>query len=148
MQPNPQVDSALHVLKGSVQKILGATLTTSVHAQENRGRLCVEFGTKPSQEEIADIENLANSKISQNVPIETFEMERKAAEEKFGNVIYDKFLVPAHITKLKIVRIQDWNINCCIGKHVERTGQIGTIKITDWRSRPNRKELEISFEML
>jgi len=147
MKPNPKVDSALHVLKGAVQKVLNATLTTSVYAEENKGRLTVEYDGKPTEKQIREIEMLANKKIDENVPIEMFEMDRKEAEETYGNIIYDKFPVPAHVQKLTITRIGDWNINCCLGPHVKTTGGIGQIKILKHRARPNKKELEISFEV-
>jgi alanyl-tRNA synthetase len=148
MKPNPKVDSALHVLKGAAQKILNTTLTTSVYAEGNSGRLTVECEEKPTEQQIRGIEQLANNKIQENVPIEMFEMDRKEAESKYGNIIYDKFPVPAHIQKLSITEIRDWNINCCLGPHVKTTAEIGQIRILKHRARPNRKELEISFELV
>ena len=38
MRPNPRVDTALHVLKGAVQKVLGTPLTTAVFAEGDKGR--------------------------------------------------------------------------------------------------------------
>ena len=147
MKSSPKVDSALHVVKGAVQKMLNATLTTSVYAEENKGRLTVEYGGKPTKEQMEKIENLANEKVQENVPIEMFEIERKKAEEQFGTIIYDKFPVPAHVKTLTLTRIEDWNINCCLGPHVATTGEIGKITIRKYRARQSRKELEISFEV-
>lgn len=148
MKPNPKADSALHVLKGAVQKVLNATLTTSVYAEENKGRLTVEYEENPTEQQMQEIEKLANDKIQENVPVEMFEVNRKEAEDKYGDIIYDKFPVPAHVQRLSITQIQDWNINCCLGPHVKTTGEIGKIKILKHRARPNRKELEISFELV
>ena len=75
-------------------------------------------------------------------------MQRDEAEKEFGNKIYDKFPLPAHIKDLKVVVIDDWNWNCCIGLHYERTSEIGTIKIAKWRFRNTKNELEISFDAL
>ena len=144
---DPRVDSALHVIKGAIQKVLGAELTTSVYVGENKGRITVEYGEKPVEEQIKEIEELANRKIQENVPIEVFEMDREEAEAMFGRIIYDKFSVPPHVRKLKIVQIKDWNINCCAGEHVKTTGEIGRIKIRKVRARQKRGELEISFEV-
>jgi alanyl-tRNA synthetase len=145
MKPNPKVDSALHVLKGAVQKVLGAWLTTSVFAEGNKGRLTVEYEGKPTKQQMEEIERLANQKIEENLAIEMFEMDRGEAEKKFGAIIYDKFPVPSHVKRLTITKIKDWNINCCLGPHVRTTGEIGRIKILKWRARQSRKELEISF---
>jgi alanyl-tRNA synthetase len=148
MKPNPKVDSALHVLKGAVEKVLQTPLTTSVYAEGNKGRLTVEYDKSPTVEQMREIEALANSKISEDAPISHFEMARGDAEAKFGNAIYDKFPVPAHITQLKILQIPGWNVNCCINQHLEKTGGIGSLKILSHRARPGRRELEISFEVI
>ncbi len=59
--------------------------------------------------------------------------------------MYDKFPVPASVTTLTLVRIPDWNLNCCLGPHVERTGELGKITLTKWRARGAKRALEISF---
>jgi alanyl-tRNA synthetase len=74
-------------------------------------------------------------------------MNRKEAEEKFGNDIYDKFPVPSHIRTLTLTMIKDWNINCCLGPHHSSTGEIPPISIRKWRYRDSKSELEISFEL-
>lgn len=152
MKPeNPQIDSALHVLKGAVQKVLGATLTTGVYAEGNKGRLTVEYNIEynknPTEQQMQEIEQLANHKIQENAPIEIIEMERSQAEAAYGKIIYDQFPVPAHVQKLSITRILNWNLNCCRGPHVKTTGELHQIKILKWRARRARNELEISFEV-
>ncbi|MEM4244947.1 MAG: alanyl-tRNA editing protein [Candidatus Nanoarchaeia archaeon] len=143
-----KVDSALHVLKGAVQKVLGASLTTGVFAEGNHGRLTVEFDREPTEEEMQKVEEEANKKIKENAEIKILEMQRDEAEKEFGNKIYDKFPVPSHIKQLKIVVIEGWNWNCCIGQHFKTTGEIGNIKIAKWRFRKNKNELEIPFDVL
>ncbi|MDK2869043.1 MAG: alanyl-tRNA synthetase [Pyrococcus sp.] len=56
--------TALHVLKGAVVKVLGkdAKWTAGVYVNGNHGRLTVKFNRKPTQEEIREIERLANEK--------------------------------------------------------------------------------------
>ncbi len=147
MKADPKIDSALHILKGAVQTVLNATLTTNVYGEGNKGRLTVEFGEKPTDSQMEEIEKLANNKIKENVPIEMFEIDRKEAEKKHGNIIYDKFPVPTSIQRLTLTQIKNWNINCCLGPHVKTTGEVLQIKILTHRARPNRKELEISFEV-
>ena len=124
MALNPKIDSSLHVLKGAVQTVLNTTLTTSVYGDGNHGRLTVEYGEKPTEEQIKKIEELTNNMIDENLPIETIKIDRKEAEEKYGLIIYDKFPVPAHIHKLTLCYIKNWNINCCLGPHVKTTKDI------------------------
>ena len=145
---NPKVDTALHIIKGAVQKVLDAKLTTGTFADENKGRLTVEFERKPTQDEIDEIERLSNAKIKEDVPVKILKLHREEAEKKFGRIIYDKFEVPKHITELSVLVIENWNINCCNGNHTNTTGELGSIKIRKTDFRNSKKELEIGFEVL
>ena len=139
--------SAVHVLKGAVQKTLGAKWTTSVHVSDGHGRLTVQFDRKPTEEELGRIERLANEKVTEGAEVLEFEMERREAEGHFGDAIYDLFPVPPEVTLLKIVRITDWNINCCNEAHVDNTLQIGRIRLGKPRFRNSRRELELEFDL-
>lgn len=139
--------SALHVVKGAAQKVLGASLTTLVYVAGSHGRLTVQFDRKPSDLETARLEQAANEKIAEGAEVLEFEMEREEAEGHFGKQIYDLFPVPSTVTRLKIVRIPDWNVNACNEHHVENTLQIGKVKLGDVRFRNSKKELEIPFDL-
>ncbi len=140
--------SALHVLKGAVQSVLGAKLTTSTYVAGRHGRLTVRFERKPTEAEIQRIEEAANRKISEGAEIIEFEMDKEEALNHFGDEIYDLFAVPESVTRLKIVRIPDWNVNCCIENHVEVTSQIGRLKLGKERYRNSRKELELELDLV
>lgn len=140
--------SALHVLKGAVQKVLNAEWTAGVFTEQNHGRLTVQFDRKPTDSEMDEIERLAHEKIRENSPIEIIEMPRAEAEQKFGTIIYDLFPLPPHITQLKICNIEGWNINCCNKQHCTTTGEIGKIKLDKPRFRENKKLLEIPFDVI
>lgn len=140
--------TTLHVLKGAVQTVLGAELTTGVFVQEMQGRLTVQFNRKPTDTEIEKIESASNKKIEECLEIEEFEMSRAEAEHMYGTTMYDAFPVPDHIKKLNIVRIPDWNLNACNHPHLKNTSEIGKIHIRKVRFRKAREQLEISFEII
>ncbi len=139
--------SAVHVVKGAVQKVLGAKWTASVYVSGSHGRLTVQFERKPTDEEMARIEQAANEKIAEGAEVLEFEMEKQEAEGHFGDAIYDLFPLPSGVTLLRIVRIPDWNINCCNENHVDNTLQIGKIKLGKPRLRNSKRELEIEFDL-
>ena len=139
--------SALHVLKGAVQRVLGANLTTSVYVSGRHGRLTVQFDRKPTDLEMARIEQATNGKVAEGAEVLEFEMEKQEAEGHFGTTIYDLFPVPSGATRLRIVRIPDWNINCCNERHVENTLQVGKIRLGRPRFRNSKRELEIEFDL-
>lgn len=137
--------TALHVLKGAVQKVLGAMWTSSVYAEGDRGRLTVSFDRKPASEELERIEALANEKVREDQEIKELEMGREEAEERWGEVIYDLFPLPPHIRRIKILNIEGWNVNACKERHCKTTAEVGSIRITKARFRNIKQLLEISF---
>ena len=142
--------TALHVVKGAVVKVLGekAKWTASTYVSGNRGVLVVKFDRKSTPEEVREIERLANEKVKENVPILVYELPREEAEERFGEDMYDLFPIPQDVRTLKVVVIENWNVNACNKEHTSRTGEIGEIKIRKVRFRRNKELLEISFDVL
>ena len=147
IQEEVRTHTAVHVLKGAVQSVLGAKWTASTFVEGRHGRLTVQFERKPADEELERVEEAANRVITEGREVLEFEMEKKEAEMHFGDAIYDLFPVPATVTMLKIVRIPDWNINCCVERHVDSTALIGPIRLGRSRFRKARKELEVEFEL-
>ncbi|MEM4727244.1 MAG: alanyl-tRNA editing protein, partial [Candidatus Bathyarchaeia archaeon] len=74
MSGEVRTHTALHVLKGAVQNVLGAKWTAGVYVEGYHGRLTVQFDRKPREEEIALVEEEANRKIREDVPVEVLEM--------------------------------------------------------------------------
>ena len=128
--------------------MLGAKKTASVYVEGRHGRLTVQFERKPTDEEMARIEKLANEKVAEGSEVLEFEMEKQEAEGHFGEAIYDLFPLPPGATRLRIVRIPDWNINCCNERHVENTLQVGKMKLGKARFRNSKRELEIEFDLV
>ncbi len=151
--PMPPVEvrthTALHVVKGAVVKVLGekAKWTASTYVDGNHGRLTVKFDRKPTPEEVAEIERLANEKVRENVPVRVYELPRDDAERRFGEDMYDLFPIPPEVRTLRVVVIDDWNVNACNKAHTATTGEIGEIKIKKMRFRRSKGLLEISFDV-
>ena len=139
--------TALHVLKGAAVKVLGARWTAGVHVKGSHGRLTLQFDRKPTPEEVVRIEELVNSKILDDAPVEVTDMERKEAEELYGDAIYDLFPIPSSITRLSILHIPDWNVNACNKPHTPTTAEIGRLTITKVRHRATKGLLEISYDI-
>jgi len=137
----------LHVVKGAAERVLGAKKTASIYVSGGHGRISVQYERKPTEEEMKKVEKAANEKIAEGAEMLEFEMEKAEAEGHFGNDIYDLFPVPTGASRLHIVRIPDWNINCCNERHVENTLQIGKIRLGRARYRNSRRELEIEFDL-
>jgi alanyl-tRNA synthetase len=147
MNTEVRTHTALHILKGAVYKVLGAKWTTGVSVNDNHGRLVVEQDHKPTEDEIGEIERLTNMKISEDSQVEVYQMKRDAAEEQWGDFIYDKFPLPDHIREIQVFHLPEWNVNACNKEHTETTGQIGKLIISKTRYRNSKNLLEISFDI-
>lgn len=145
---NVKTHTALHVLKGAVQKVLKAKWTASVWVEGCNGRLTVQFDRKPTSEELEEIEREANRKIQEDLPIKEYVTEREKAEERWGTSVYDLFPLPEGIREVKIVHIQDWNVNACNKEHTQTTKDIGRIELRKVRFRDTKQLLEISFSVI
>lgn len=139
--------TALHILKGAIQKVLGAKWTSGVYVNGSHGRLVVQFDRKPDDAEILRIEEEANRKISENTPIEELTLDRVEAERRWGDSIYDLFPLPPSITRINILHIQGWNVNACKAQHTKTTGEIGGLRIVKTRYRQAKRLFEVTFEI-
>ena len=139
--------TGLHVVKGAAEKVLGAKKTASVYVDGRHGRLSVQYERNPTEEEMAEVEKAANEKVAEGAEVLEFEMEKEEAEGHFGDAIYDLFPLPPGATRLKIVRIPDWSVNCCNERHAENTLLVGRIRLGKARFRNSKRELEIEFDL-
>jgi Ser-tRNA(Ala) deacylase AlaX len=134
--------SAVHVLKGAVASVMGQRRFTLV----GPGTLRFRADAPLAAGEVERIESSANTKISEDAEILEFEMDREEAQAHFGEGIYDLY-GPADSTRLKMVRIPDWEASACTRPHVESTGSIGAIKVDSAAFDQRMKEVELRFHL-
>ena len=144
--PDVRTHSAYHVLKGAVVNVLGPHKTSSVRVSGKSGELTVEFDRNPTPDEVRAIEEAANRKIAENSEVLQFEMERQEAEGHFGDAVYDASRDPA-VTLLTIVRIPDWEVDCCAQEHVDTTGELVGLKVDRVTFTDASKLLEFEFHI-
>ena len=119
--------SATHVLLYSLQKVLGNHVWQAGARKEfSKARLDVTHFRRPSEEEIKEIEMLANREILANKPIKWEWMDRIEAERKFGFRLYQGGVPPGR--KIRVVQVGD-DVQACGGTHCRSTGEIGMLKI-------------------
>ena len=80
-----------------------------------------------NKEEIWKIEQKANDVVRQNLPVVIDTYSRGNAEQYYTFRIYQGGVVPSN--SVRIVNINNWDIEACGGTHVRKTGDIGFIKI-------------------
>ena len=120
--------TATHILNSSARNTLGSWIwQNSAFKDVNYGRLDITHHSALNKEEVERIEKTANEIVMKNLDVNIKEYERGESEQKFSFRIYQGGVVPSN--KLRIVNISDFDIEACGGTHVNRTGDIGLIKI-------------------
>jgi len=121
--------TATHILLGALRRKFGKHIwQAGAHKSENYARLDVTHYLPLNKDEIREIEDSCNRVIMENREVRTTWMERNEAERKYGFVLYQGGAVPGR--KIRVVEIEDWDIEACGGTHVHRTGEVGFFKIS------------------
>ncbi|MFH1917221.1 MAG: alanine--tRNA ligase [Nanoarchaeota archaeon] len=123
-----QHHTAAHILNGAAKKILGEHVWQAGAAKTpEKARLDITHYDNLTDDEIKKIEELANRIIKENRPIYKSFLDRNIAEHTHGFAIYQGGAVPGK--KLRIVNIQDFDVEACGGTHLDVTGDVYKIKI-------------------
>jgi len=121
--------TSTHILNSSSRSILGSWVWQhSAFKEEDHARLDITHHSALTDDEIVKIENLANSVVKKNMSVNIDSFDRGTAEQKYGFKIYQGGIVP--VKSVRIVSIEDFDVEACGGTHVKKTGEIKLVKIT------------------
>lgn len=117
-----------HIVFASCRKVLGP------HVWQHGAKKTVDqahldishFKSLTAQEELA-IEKEANNLILANKKVSKDWQDKALAEKQFGFRLYQGGVVPGN--KLRVVNIEDTDVEACCGTHCDFTSEVGFIKI-------------------
>ena len=120
--------TATHVVNGAAKRILGNHIwQAGAEKKPDVARLDITHYKAITQEELWAIERLANQVVMETRPVDIQFMPRGDAERKYGFTLYQGGIVPGK--EIRVIDIQDWDVEACGGTHLKNTGEIGPIKI-------------------
>lgn len=120
--------TATHIINGAARRLLGSWVWQhSAYKDVDKARLDITHFEHLSEEQLKQIEALANRAVQLNLPITKKTLPRGEAESKYGFRIYQGGVVPDK--EVRIVDILDWDVEACGGTHCNSTGEVGYIKI-------------------
>jgi alanyl-tRNA synthetase len=121
--------TSTHIINTSSRGVLGSWIWQhSAFKDHDHARLDITHHSSLTDEQVKQIEDAANQMIKENYPVNIDYYDRGTAEQKYGFRIYQGGVVP--VKSVRIVSIEDKDIEACGGTHVKRTGDIELIKIT------------------
>lgn len=118
--------TAEHLLNQTMIRMFGCERSKNAHIERKKSKINYNLTNCPTPEQVAEIEKRMNELVAQDLPV-TYEFVTRDTIP--AGVALDKLPEDASET-LRIVRIGDYDLCACIGKHVESTKEIGTFKIT------------------
>ena len=126
----PPTHTAEHLLNQTMVRMFGCGRSTNAHIERKKSKISYVLDHKPDRREEKEIVRRMNELIEEDLPV-TFEyVSRNNVPE---GVSLDK--LPDDVSEtLRLVRIGDYDVCPCIGKHVRSTSQIGRFELlgTNW----------------
>ncbi len=121
--------TSTHIINVSSRRILGSWIWQhSAFKDDDHARLDITHHSSLTDKQVKQIEDAANQMIKEDYPVNIDYYDRGTAEQKYGFRIYQGGVVP--VKSVRIVSIEDKDIEACGGTHVKKTGDIELIKIT------------------
>jgi alanyl-tRNA synthetase len=118
--------TATHLLNGALRQVLGDHVKQAGSlVAPDRLRFDFSHYDALSNEEMANIENIVNEKIWENIPLKTDVMNYDKAVEGGAVAVFDE----KYESVVRVVSVKDFSMELCGGTHVASTGQIGVFKI-------------------
>lgn len=138
----PPAHTAEHLLNQVMQRMFDCDRSRNAHIERKKSKISWIIDHKPDHKEEQAIERQMNELIAEDLPV-TFEFVTRVELEGLvfnsepdspdARLSLDRLPEDANET-IRLVRIGDFDVCPCIGKHVRSTGQIGRFEMlgTNW----------------
>jgi Ser-tRNA(Ala) deacylase AlaX len=126
----PPAHTAEHLLNQTMIRLFGCGRSYNAHVERKKSKMSFHLDHKPSRQEEKEIERRMNELIAEDLPV-TYEFVTR--DQIPEGVVLDRLPENASET-IRLVRIGDYDVCPCIGKHVRSTAQIGRFEMlgTNW----------------
>ena len=126
----PPAHTAEHLLNQVMIRMFGCERSRNAHIERKKSKISYHLDHKPSRQEEKAIGDRMNELIEEDLPVTYEDVDRNHVPEGV-----DLGHLPEDASRtIRLVRIGDFDVCPCIGKHVRSTSQIGRFEIlgTNW----------------
>lgn len=126
----PPAHTAVHLLNQLMVRMFGCQRSTNAHIERKKSKMSYVLDHKPTRREEKAIEDEMNRLIEADMPVTYETVDRNHIPE---GVSLERLPKDAS-EMIRLVRIGDYDVCPCIGKHVRSTSQIGRFVLlgTNW----------------
>ncbi|MFC3477790.1 alanine--tRNA ligase [Halobacterium litoreum] len=119
--------TATHVVVHAAREVLGEHVRQAgAQKGTDSSRIDIAHFERLDRETVKEIERVANDIVTENTSVQREWPHRHEAEEKYGFDLYQGGIPTGE--NIRLVHVAE-DVQACGGTHVDRTGEIGTIKI-------------------
>jgi Ser-tRNA(Ala) deacylase AlaX len=126
----PPAHTAEHLLNQVMVRLFGCERSYNAHIERKKSKMSFHVDHKPTRQEEKEIEREMQRLIAEDLPV-TFEV--VPLSELPEGIRADR--LPSDVSdSIRLVRIGNYDVCPCIGKHVRSTSQIGRFEMlgTNW----------------
>ena len=140
----PPAHTAEHLLNQVMVRMFGCERSRNAHIERKKSKISYILDSKPDRKDEKEIERTMNELIEQDLPV-TFEFVDRGHIP--DNVQIDRLPDDAS-EMIRLVRIGDFDVCPCIGKHVRSTSQIGRFELLGTNWDQNTRSFRIRFKVV
>lgn len=140
----PPAHTAEHLLNQVMIRLLGCERSYNAHIERKKSKMSFHVDHKPTRQEEKAIEREMQRLIAEDLPV-TYEVVK--LDEVPDEVRIDR--LPDDVSEsIRLVRIGDYDICPCIGKHVRSTAQIGRFEMLGTNWDEHERSFRIRFKII
>lgn len=140
----PPAHTAEHLLNQTMIRMFGCGRSYNAHIERKKSKMSFHLDYKPSRQEEKEIEQRMNELIDEDLPV-TFEFVSRY--ELPDGVELNRLPADASDT-IRLVRIGDYDVCPCIGKHVRSTSQIGRFEMLGTNWDEHERSFRVRFKIV
>ena len=140
----PPAHTAEHLLNQTMIRLFGCDRSYNAHIERKKSKMSFHLKQKTSRQEEKQIEVRMNELIAADLPVTFDFVDRNHLPE---GVAIDRLPDDASDT-LRLVRIGDYDVCPCIGKHVRSTSQIGRFEMLGTNWDEEQRSFRVRFKVL
>lgn len=140
----PPAHTAEHLLNQVMVRMFGCERSRNAHVERKKSKISYILDHKPDRKEEKEIERMMNELIEQDLPVTYEFVDRNHIPD---DVKLDRLPDDASET-IRLVRIGDFDVCPCIGKHVRSTSQIGRFEMLGTNWDQSTRSFRIRFKVV
>lgn len=140
----PPAHTAEHLLNQTMIRIFGCERSYNAHIERKKSKMSFYLDHKPSRQEEKQVEKEMERLIDEDLSV-TFEFCKLS--ELPEEISLDR--LPDDVSDtIRLVRIGDYDVCPCIGKHVRSTAQIGRFEMLGTNWDEHEKSFRVRFKII